>query len=631
MFPHGSEEILLGKLALAHGLVSREQLDFAVAEQETTRRPLGEVLVARGFISSVDLSTLLAEQDRNLQKRHSTTLIRKQDSLFGKVAIALHLVRAEDAHAAIREQARLESLGRKVRLGKILVERGLITVDHVQHILDYQKKQILCCEKCDSLFNAPKVESGQAFKCRSCGAPLATPNRVTHCDVEELFQPADETVISPGSIPATASPLTTPEESTDPPPGSNPAKSTMPPAALEFPEHDDWFLVRDGRPVGPFEYKAMRKMAEQAILVPTTYVWRSEMDAWQPAGDVPEVAAVFTSPASETAVMSPPVGAMPEGVVAPAIDGFHVSGYLGKGGLGHTFRAKQIAMDREVAIKSLDVAFMKDPVFVEKLVRDSRAAARVNHAGIVQWIDMRQSGDTWHFISEFVQGPRVSELLSRGGAMAEARAVDIARQIALALDAAHKAGVMHRDIRLEALQITEDGHAKICDLGLTRRPGHGQDGAQGTPPYAAPEARAGRNDNRSDLYSLGATLFHMVTGVAPPDSPSADPRYFNAGVSAATAALVVRMTAREPEARHTSLGEAAKEMAAILTQLNAARPKPGSGAGSPGWHLTNSPTPPSGPSVGAPPNAPSDPPQTGPKKGPVQPQHAKRRFRRGRD
>lgn len=625
MFPSGSEEILLGKLALAHGLVTREQLDFAVAEQESTRRPLGEVLVARGFLSQVDLATLLAEQERNLQKRHSTTLIRKQDSLFGKVAIALHFVRPEDAHAAVREQARLEGLGRKVRLGKILVERGLISMEQVQHILDYQKKQILCCEKCDSLFNAPKAEAGQGYKCRNCGAVLGTPNRVTHCDVEELFLPTDETVIAPGAIPANAPPSTTPDESTDPPPLAAPGQSTAPPVPRTPVEHDDWFIVRDGRPVGPFEYRALKKMAEQSVFLPTTYVWRPEMDAWQPAGDVPEVAAVFTSPASDTAVMAPPVGPMPEGVTAPAIDGFHVTGYLGKGGLGHVFRAKQVAMDREVAIKSLDPAMMKDTAFVDTLVRDSRAAARVNHGGIVQWIDMRQAGDTWHFISEFVPGPRVSQLLSRGGAMAETRALDIARQVALALDAAHKAGVMHRDVKPEAIQITEDGHAKLCDLGLTRRPGHGPDGSPGTPPYAAPETRAGRNDMRIDLFSLGATLFHMVTGVPPPDSPAADPRYFNAAVSPQTAALVVRMTAREPEARHANIGEAAKEMAAALAQLGAGRPLPGSGAGAPGWRFTSSPTPPAGPTA-PPPSQDSQPPAS--RKGPPPAQHVKRRFRR---
>ncbi|MCE9582253.1 MAG: protein kinase, partial [Planctomycetes bacterium] len=600
MLPYGSEEILLGKLALAHGLVTREQLDFAVAEQEASRRPLGEVLVARGFISAVDLATLLAEQDRNLQKRHSTTLIRKQDSLFGKVAVALHLVRPEDAHRCVREQAMLGDLGRRVRLGKIMVERHFLTIEQVGQILEYQKKQILCCDACDTLFNAPIIETSQVFKCRNCGAALAAPSSVTHCDVEELFLPTDDTQIAPGSRPGPNTPSTKPEETTDPPPGTPSAtKSTIPPLSGPLPEHDDWFLVREGRPVGPFEYKAMRRMAEQGILAPTTFVWRPEMDAWLAAGDVPEVAAVFTSPASETAIVAPPVGAMPEGVSPPALDGFHISGYLGKGGLGHVFRAKQIAMDREVAIRSLDLALAKNTEFTDRLVRDSRAAARVNHPGIVQWIDMRQGGGTWHFISEFVQGPRVSDLVANGGALAEGRALEIARQAAQALDGAHRIGVMHRDIRPEAIQITEDGQAKICDLGLTRRPGHSKDGSPGTPPFSAPEARAGRGDARSDIYSLGATLYQMVTGSAPPDTPGADPRYFNAAVSPATAALVVRMMSREPEARHPNAGEAAKEMDAILASFQAARP-PAPMAPPPGWIGSTSPTPPVGPPAAAP-------------------------------
>jgi hypothetical protein len=617
MHPAGSEEILLGKLALAHGLLTREQLDAAVQEQEASKRRLGEVLVERGVISRNDLQVLLAEQERNLQKRHSTTLIRKQDSLFGKVAVGLKLVRTEDANACVREQARLESLGRRVRLGKIMVQNGLLTMEQVGQVLDYQKKQILYCEACDALFNAPKGEAGKTYQCRNCGAALTSPSRVTTCDVQELFQPGDETVIAPGARPGPASPSTKPDETTDPP-DADETKPTLIPEPPQ--EHDDWFLVRDGRPVGPFSYKEMRRHADQGILAPTTFVWRPGMDAWKPAGDLPEVAAVFTSPASETAIVAPPVGAMPEGVHAPALEGFHVTGYLGKRGLGHVFRAKQVAMDREVAIQSLDPELAGKAEFLERLVRDARASARVSHPGIVQRIDMRQLADGWHFVLEFVEGPRVSELLANGGAMAEVRALEVAREVAIALESAHRAGVLHRDLSPEQIQITSDGQAKVADLGLTRRPAHPADGSSGSPPFSAPEARAGKLEPRSDLYSLGATLFAMLTATTPPDRPGMDPRWYNGALHPSTGALVMRLTAREPEARPGSSAEAAREIEAVLHTLAAMRP-----------HIS---TPGAGPAAqppgGAPPAAPGQaaPPAGG--QAPSRPPHIKRRFRRGR-
>ncbi len=583
-------------------------------EQEASKRPLGEILVERGVISRVDLATLLAEQERNLQKRHSTTLVRKQDSLFGKLVVVLGFATAEQANAAIREQARLESLGMRVRLGRVFVQRGVLSLEQVVRVLEHQKKQILYCEQCDSLFNAPRPDGDKLFTCRNCGASLVLPQRVTQVDAEELFQPGDETQLAPGRTPASqGSPSTKPEETTDPVDESA-TKATLPPPAREPEEHDDWFLARDGRPTGPLEYRVLRQLAEQGILAPKSFMWRPGMDAWRAAGDIPEIASVFTSSASDTAVMKPPTGMIPEGVKPPEVEGFHLHGYQGPGALGHVFRARQIAMDREVAVRSLDPKFCGDPGFVDQLLRDSRAAARVTHPGIVQWIDMRQTGGTWHWISELVEGPRVADLLADGGAMAEVRALDVIRAVSQALDAAHRQGVIHRDLKPANIQITVDAQPKLCDLGLTRRPGHPPDGCPGTPPYSAPEARIGKGDTRSDLYALGKTLFHMVTGLTPPDVPGADPRAYNPLVSAGTASLVARMTAREPLARHATAAEVSREIEAILAAVRPALPPPRPAA---------APSPPR-PSAHPPPRPGAQPP---PGPAPKKPSHIKRRFR----
>jgi hypothetical protein len=607
-----TEEILLGKLALAHGLVSRAQLDACVQEQEASGRPLGEILVARGIISQVDLATLLAEQDRNLQKRHETTFQRKQDSLFGRVAVMMGLVPAAEVNACVREQARIETMGMKIRLGKVMVQRGLLTVAQVMVILDYQRKQILYCEACDAMFNAPRAVADKVFHCRTCKAPLVAAHAVTHCEVEELFQGTDETQIAPGTAPAHGAPSSKPDETTDVNKKAAPAtKSTLPPPGDEATvEHDDWFVANEGRPAGPFEYGNLRRMAEMGQLAPKTYVWRPGMDAWLPAGDVPEVAAVFTTPASETAIVSAPPEAMPEGVHPPKIEGFTITGFLGKGGLGNVFHGRQVAMERDVAIRALLPELEDDTEFVDRLVKDSRASARAGHSSLVQFIDIRQADGHWYFISELVEGPRVSDLLAGGASMAEARALEVGREAAAALEAAHRAGVLHRDVKPENIKLTGDGHAKVCDLGLTRRKGSPPEGIRGTEPYAAPETASGRLEARSEIYALGATLYHMVTGLPPPQ-PGVDPRYVNPAVSERTSLLIARMIAREPEARPASMAECAREMESSAAKLAAPKPAAPAGWGQPGAGAAMPPAA----------NRPSQPP--GVKKPPL-----RRHFRR---
>lgn len=208
------------------------------------------------------------------------------------------------------------------------------------------------------------------------------------------------------------------------------------------------------------------------------------------------------------------------------IKGYRLLSKLGHGSMGTIFKAKQLSMDRVVALKILSPRLSQNARFVDRFLREARAVAKVNHPNIVQGIDVGQTDGVSYFAMEFIDGPSVKTLLDRGGAIDEKRALRIIIQIARALDHIHKHGLIHRDIKPDNIMINSSGVAKLCDLGLAKmtymkgsksasRTAYG--GAVGTPNYISPEAALGDEncDIRSDIYSLGATLYHMVTGEVP--------------------------------------------------------------------------------------------------------------------
>jgi predicted Ser/Thr protein kinase len=254
------------------------------------------------------------------------------------------------------------------------------------------------------------------------------------------------------------------------------------------------------------------------------------------------------------------------------IGGFEILARLGRGGMGAVYKARQISMDRIVALKVLPPALARDESFVERFLREARVVAKLNHPNIVQGIDVGTADKYHYFAMEYVEGETVQELIAREGAMAERRALDIVLQIAHALHHAHRHGMVHRDIKPDNIMLTTAGVAKLCDLGLAKSMAGDstltQTGmAVGTPHYLSPEQARGDHDVdiRSDIYSLGATLYHLVLGRTPFSGSSAavvmtkhlseepkDPREVRPELSAGLAALVLRMMAKDREDRQQS-------------------------------------------------------------------------------
>ncbi|HEY3324146.1 MAG TPA: SUMF1/EgtB/PvdO family nonheme iron enzyme [Planctomycetota bacterium] len=203
------------------------------------------------------------------------------------------------------------------------------------------------------------------------------------------------------------------------------------------------------------------------------------------------------------------------------IGNFELLERIGQGGMGAVFKARQISMDRIVALKILPPQLARQPGFIERFTREARACARLSHPNIVGGIDVGEAGGVYYFAMEFVEGSSAKHLIRPGGAPEE-QVLKIGKAIADALAHAHNHGILHRDIKPDNILIDKDGTPKLCDLGLARLESQNeneksltQDGtALGTPDYISPEQARGQRDLdvKTDLYSLGATLYHLLTG-----------------------------------------------------------------------------------------------------------------------
>ncbi len=269
---------------------------------------------------------------------------------------------------------------------------------------------------------------------------------------------------------------------------------------------------------------------------------------------------------------------------AQQIPGFQIISKIGQGAMAVVFKAKQLSLDRIVAIKVLPKRLSENPEFVERFYREGRAAARLNHAHIVQAFDVGESSGYHYFVMEFIDGDTIYEHLTDGRCMAEAEALRIILQTAQALQHAHSMDLIHRDVKPKNIMLTKEGMVKLADMGLAREIGDYATAAAeagrayGTPYYISPEQIRGDIDIdcRADLYALGATFYHMVTGKVPFDgaTPSAvmhkhlkeplvPPDHVNEALSSGVGEIIEVMMAKDPNDRYPSAEEAIADIEAV--------------------------------------------------------------------
>ena len=213
---------------------------------------------------------------------------------------------------------------------------------------------------------------------------------------------------------------------------------------------------------------------------------------------------------------------LPESEVAPGstFGRYEILSSIGAGGMGHVYLARDVELKRQVALKVLPLRFTLDEECILRFRREARAASALNHPNIVTVYDVGENGRTWFIATEFIEGKTLRNRM-REGHIETGAALHMALQCARALAAAHHAGVIHRDVKPENILVRPDGVVKIVDFGLARQSEESSEigndtyagKVMGTPRYMSPEqARGERLDARTDIFSLGAVLYEMLTG-----------------------------------------------------------------------------------------------------------------------
>jgi len=266
---------------------------------------------------------------------------------------------------------------------------------------------------------------------------------------------------------------------------------------------------------------------------------------------------------------------------AQQIPGYQLQKKIGSGAMAVVYRAKQLSLDRIVAVKVLPKRLSKNAEFVERFYSEGRAAAALSHNNIVQAIDVGESAGFHYFVMEYVEGRTVYDDLAEGKVFDEQEAIQIVRQMADALRHAHERGIIHRDVKPKNIIIAPNGVAKLADMGLARAASDVEAAmaeagrAYGTPYYISPEQIRGEVniDHRADIYSLGGTFYHMVTGRVPFEGPTPSsvmhkhlkepltpPDHINTKLTGGCAAVIEMMMAKHRGERYPSCRELLEDL-----------------------------------------------------------------------
>ncbi|MEN6424438.1 MAG: serine/threonine-protein kinase [Phycisphaerales bacterium] len=271
-------------------------------------------------------------------------------------------------------------------------------------------------------------------------------------------------------------------------------------------------------------------------------------------------------------------------VAATQIPGYKILGKLGAGAMAVVYKGKQLSLNRSVAIKVLPRRFSENPEYVQRFYKEGQAAGKLNHPNIVQAIDVGEAGGYHYFVMEYVEGKTIADDISNGHIFGEQEAIEIIIQVCHALQHAHAHGLVHRDVKPKNIMINTQGVVKLADMGLARETtdieaAQSEEGkAYGTPYYIAPEQIRGKIDidGRADIYGLGATFYHMVTGRVPfTGEDSAEimkrhlreklipPDHINTSLSAGVSEVIEIMMAKRREDRYKSVEELLMDLEAL--------------------------------------------------------------------
>ncbi len=295
------------------------------------------------------------------------------------------------------------------------------------------------------------------------------------------------------------------------------------------------------------------------------------------------------------------------------LGGYRILKELGRGAMGAVYLARQLSLDRQVALKVIQAQWADQPTFVARFMREAYAAAQLTHHNVVQIYDLASSGPTNFFSMEFVEGRSLAEVVAQRGRLPAEEAIGYVIQAARGLEFAHRHGMIHRDVKPANLLLNEQGIVKVADLGLVKTPqlleseteqppAQNQAGvsladargevtmanvAMGTPAYMSPEQadNAAGVDHRADIYSLGCTLYALLTGQPPfqgttlleiitkhKTEPVVRPDALVKDLPPGLSEIVLKMVAKQPGERYQTLGEVIGDLEDFLAKSRSGPP-----------------------------------------------------------
>ena len=262
-------------------------------------------------------------------------------------------------------------------------------------------------------------------------------------------------------------------------------------------------------------------------------------------------------------------------------DRYEILELIGSGGMADVYKAKDHKLNRFVAIKVLKSEFSSDSVFVSKFKAEAQAAAGLMHPNIVNVYDVGEEGRMYYFVMELVEGITLKHYIEKKIRLTAKEAISIAIQVSMGIEAAHNNGIIHRDIKPQNIIISKEGKVKVADFGIAKAATSNTvtSHAMGSVHYTSPEqARGGYSDAKSDIYSIGITLFEMITGHVPFDGETTvavaikhiqeempSPRVYVPDVPISVERIIAKCCQKNPDRRYANVGQLIRDLKHSLT------------------------------------------------------------------
>lgn len=266
---------------------------------------------------------------------------------------------------------------------------------------------------------------------------------------------------------------------------------------------------------------------------------------------------------------------MEQSVIGKIVDNYQITAVLGKGGMGVVYKARNMALEKDVALKMMDASLARDESFLKRFQSEAKALAKLQNPNIVTVHDLRETKLGFCIIMEYVEGTTLAAKIKQWGPLPVKMAVSVFKQMLTALDHAHKVGVIHRDIKPSNIMLTEQNVVKVTDFGLAKiqqvSAATVTMGTGGTLYYMSPEQVRGLSnvDDRGDIYSLGMTMYEAVAGNVPFSDADADfsirqaivegkippPSKINPALPKELVKIIMKSIDKDPEKRYQSAAE----------------------------------------------------------------------------